>query len=46
MEIKQEAYQVIEKTVKAGGSSGRVYVPKGWVGKRVNILLLESVDDE
>ncbi len=32
----------IEKTVKPEGNSGRVYVPKVWIGKRVKIFLLES----
>lgn len=43
MEIKVQAYQVIEKTVKAAGNSGRIYIPKDWVGKRVKILLLEPI---
>jgi putative transposon-encoded protein len=44
MEIKTEAYQVVEKIVKSGGNSGRVYVPKEWIGKRVSILLLEPIE--
>jgi putative transposon-encoded protein len=44
MKIEVEAYQVIEKTVKSAGNSGRVYVPKNWEGKRVKILLLEPID--
>lgn len=46
MEIKQSAYQVLEKTVKASGNSGRVYVPKEWVGRKVKIFLLEPVTEE
>lgn len=45
MEIKTEAYQVIEKLVKSAGHSGRVYVPKSWTGKRVKVLLLEPADE-
>lgn len=41
MKIELEAYQVIEKEVKSSGNSGRVYVPKEWVGKRVKIILIE-----
>ena len=41
MEVKVQAYQIIEKTVKASGNSGRVYVPKDWVGKRVKVVLVE-----
>lgn len=46
MEIKTEAYQVIEKVVKSGGNSGRVYVPKEWIGRRVKILLIDPVESE
>ena len=44
MEIKMEAYEIIEKVVKASGNSGRVYVPIDWVGKRVKILLIEPLE--
>ena len=43
MKVEVRAYQVIEKVVKASGSSGRVYVPPEWIGKRVKILLLEPI---
>jgi len=43
MEIKVRAYQVVEKKVKLSGNSGRVYVPKEWVGKKVKVFLLEPV---
>jgi putative transposon-encoded protein len=43
MQISMTAYQVVEKTVKASGNSGRVYVPKEWVGKRVKVMLLEPL---
>ena len=46
MRIDIEAYQVIEKTVKPSGNSGRVYVPNEWIGKRVKILLLEPLDED
>ena len=46
MEVRLEAYQVIEKVVKSSGNSGRVYVPKEWVGKRVKVLLLEATDGD
>lgn len=32
---------MIEKVVKPGGDSGRMYVPKEWVDKRVKIILIE-----
>lgn len=44
MRVELEAYQVIEKTVKSSGNSGRVYVPKEWVGKRVKVLLMDPLN--
>jgi len=46
MSITIEAYQAVEKVVGKGGSSGVVYVPKGWGGKRVQVLLIEPVDQK
>jgi len=43
MEIKINAYQIIEKLVKPSGNSGRVYVPIDWVGKKVKVVLLEPL---
>jgi len=37
------AYQVIEKFVKPSGNSGRVCVPRNWIGKRVKVFLLEPI---
>jgi putative transposon-encoded protein len=44
MEIKIKGYAVIEKTVKKSGTSGSIYVPKEWIGKRVKIILIEDLD--
>jgi putative transposon-encoded protein len=44
MKVEVHAYQVIEKIVKSSGNSGRVYVPKEWVGKKVKVFLLEPID--
>lgn len=46
MEIKINAYQIIEKLVKPSGNSGRVYVPIDWVGKKVKVVLLEPLTSE
>ena len=46
IEIKIQGYQIIEKTVKSSGNSGRVYVPKGWIGRKVKVVLLESITDD
>lgn len=46
IEVKLSAYQVIDKVVKKGNnSSGRIYVPKSWEGKRVKICLLDKPND-
>lgn len=42
MDITIRGSQIIEKTVKPSGNSGRVYLPKDWIGKRVKVVLLES----
>ena len=39
----KDAYQVVEKVVSKGGNSGRVYVPREWVGKRVKIVLIDAL---
>ena len=43
MEIKINAYQIVEKTVKQSGNSGRVYVTIDWVGKKVKVVLIEPL---
>lgn len=45
MSITLEAYQTVEKVVGKGGSSGVVYVPKDWEGKKVQVLLIEEIVD-
>ena len=46
MNIQTQAFQVLERVVKARGTSGGVYLPVSWTGKRVKILLLDPVDNE
>jgi putative transposon-encoded protein len=45
MEIKITAFQIVEKTVKLSGNSGRVYVPIEWVGKKVKVALLDPINE-
>jgi len=40
--IQLTGYEMLEKTVKKSGNSGRVYVPIEWVDKRVKIILLKE----
>jgi len=44
MEIHTKAYQAIDKEVKPIGNSGGIYLPKEWIGKKVKVLLIESLD--
>jgi putative transposon-encoded protein/uncharacterized phage-associated protein len=44
-EIKIEGYQIVETVVKLSGNSGRVYVPIDWVGKKVNVVLIEPLNE-
>jgi putative transposon-encoded protein len=43
MEVTLKAYQIIEKTATATGSSAHVFVPKEWVGKKIKVVLLEQI---
>lgn len=47
MKIELTAYGVVDKTVKPlSASSGRVYVPSGWIGKKVRVVLIEEPIEE
>ena len=41
--VRFEVYgvEMIEKTVKSSGDTGRIYLPSGWVGKAVKIIRIE-----
>jgi putative transposon-encoded protein len=41
MKISMEGYEVVEKVADQGGNSGRIYVPKHWVGKKIRAVLIE-----
>jgi putative transposon-encoded protein len=45
MKIETEAYDLREKTVGKGGSSGIVYVPRDWIGKKVKVLLIDELEE-
>jgi len=38
-EIIIDAEEMVEKLVKRSGSSGQIYVPRSWVGRRVKVVL-------
>jgi len=41
IQMRMQGYEVVEKTAELGGNSGRIYVPKHWIGKRVRAVLIE-----
>ena len=40
--IQLTGFEMLEKKVNKSGNSGRVYVPIGWIGKKVKIILVEQ----
>ncbi|MEA3515199.1 MAG: DUF2080 family transposase-associated protein [Nanoarchaeota archaeon] len=42
IKLQMEGYEVIEKRAERGGNSGRIYVPKSWIGKKVRVVLIEQ----
>jgi putative transposon-encoded protein len=40
IKVKFEIYgeELIEKTVKSSGNSGRVYLPPEWIGTKVKVI--------
>jgi putative transposon-encoded protein len=36
-------YGMVDRDVKDGVTSGRVFVPKAWIGKKVGVYLLEEL---
>ncbi len=46
MTVQSPAYEVLERVVKARGTSGGVYLPISWTGKRVKILLLDPIEEK
>jgi putative transposon-encoded protein len=39
--MEMVGFEVIEKVAESSGNSGRIYVPKKWIGKKVRAVLLE-----
>jgi hypothetical protein len=40
-DIHMQGYEVLEKVASQSSSSGRVMVPRDWVGKKVRIIRME-----
>ena len=43
MKVEVVGFEAIEKKVKAGGNSGRIYVPVNWLNCRVKLIRLDPV---
>lgn len=39
--MRMEGFEVVEKVADAGGNSGRIYVPRHWIGRKVRAVLIE-----
>lgn len=39
--MRMEGYEALEKVAMPCATSGRVLVPRGWIGKRVRIVRLD-----
>ena len=44
MRVEIEGYEAVEKIVKAGGNSGRIYVPVNWMNCRVKLIRLDPLE--
>jgi putative transposon-encoded protein len=44
--INTKIYDLETKTVTSAGNSGAVYLPKSWIGKKVQVLLIEPVNQK
>jgi hypothetical protein len=41
-EYRIRGYEVILKRVTPAGSSGKIYLPVGWIGKRVKVIRIDQ----
>jgi len=39
--MQMQGFEVIEKVAESSGNSGRIYVPKKWIGKKVRAVLIQ-----
>lgn len=43
-ELKSKIYDLETKTVKKSGNGGVVYLPPSWIGRKVQVLLIEPLE--
>ena len=39
--MQMHGFEVVEKIAESSGNSGRIYVPKKWIGKKVRAVLIQ-----
>jgi len=39
--MQMEGFEIVEKVAESSGNSGRIYVPKKWIGKKVRAVLIQ-----
>ncbi|MHA2298386.1 MAG: DUF2080 family transposase-associated protein [Candidatus Hodarchaeales archaeon] len=44
-EFKVLGFEMLDRKVKQSGNSGRIYLPKDWIGKRVKIIRVSKLDE-
>ncbi len=44
MHLETDGYAIVDRIVRGGEHSARIFVPKIWKGKRVRIVLLDPLD--
>ncbi len=45
-EFKVVGFEMIDREVKQSGNTGRVYLPKSWIGKRVKIIRVSKLEKD
>ncbi len=45
-ELKVTGFEMIEREVKQSGNTGRVYLPKNWIGTTVRIIRVSKRKSE
>jgi len=43
--VSVKLFEIETKTVTKSGNSGAVYLPPSWIGKKVQVLLIEPLDE-
>jgi len=39
--MQMKGFEIVEKVAESSGTSGRIYVPKKWIGKKVRAVLIQ-----